>query len=91
MPLAAADGFGHPDLVDVGLALGCTLLGRLLSMLAVLCTQQRCSRVFGQTLPAAFQKPSAPSPMASWGGLQPPPFQVEQQVAPRLRIRGTHR
>src|SRR5215475_7167131 len=50
------------------LAFGCWLFGNLASTFAVLCTQQRCSRVFGQTSPAAFQNPSAPSAMASRGG-----------------------
>src|SRR6202165_2461306 len=51
------------------LAFGCWLFGNLASTFAVLCTQQRCSRVFGQTSPAAFQNPSAPSAMMSRGGL----------------------
>src|SRR6266404_3354623 len=42
------------------LAFGCWLFGNLAITFAVLCTQQRCSRVFGQTSPAAFQNPSAP-------------------------------
>jgi hypothetical protein len=42
--------------------------GNLASTFAVLRTRQRCSRVFGQTSPAAFQNPSAPSGMASRGG-----------------------
>src|ERR1700730_13784878 len=50
------------------LAFGCWLFGNLASTFAVLCTQQRCSRVFGQTSPAAFQNPSAPSAMMSRGG-----------------------
>src|SRR4051812_16949257 len=54
------------------LAFGCWLFGSLASTLAVLCTQQRCSRVFGQTSPAAFQNPSAPSAMTSRGGTSSP-------------------
>src|SRR6185503_13335272 len=54
------------------LAFGCWLFGNLASTFAVLCTQQRCSRVFGQTSPAAFQNPSAPSAMASRGGTSSP-------------------
>src|SRR3954452_176680 len=54
------------------LAFGCWLFGNLASTLAVLCTQQRCSRVFGQTSPAAFQNPSAPSAMVSCGGTSSP-------------------
>src|SRR5712672_604748 len=54
------------------LAFGCWLFGNLASTLAVLCTQQRCSRVFGQTSPAAFQNPSAPSAMVSRGGTSSP-------------------
>jgi hypothetical protein len=42
------------------LALVCRLFGILFRMLAVLCTQQRCSRVVGHTSPSAFQNPSAP-------------------------------
>src|SRR5260370_285546 len=54
------------------LAFGCWLFGNLAITFAVLCTQQRCSRVFGQTSPAAFQNPSAPSAMASRGGTSSP-------------------
>src|SRR5205807_8895008 len=68
------------------LAFGCWLFGNLASTFAVLCTQPRCSRVFGQTSPAAFQNPSAPSAMVSRGGASGPvPLQVEQQIAPVLR------
>jgi hypothetical protein len=49
--------------VQVGLG----LLGILLSTLAVLCTQQRCSRVWGYTLRRAAQKPIAPFTVANWG------------------------
>src|ERR1700680_4613782 len=54
------------------LAFGCWLFGNLAITFAVLCTQQRCSRVFGQTSPAAFQNPSAPSAMTSRGGTSSP-------------------
>src|SRR6266480_2787146 len=54
------------------LAFGCWLFGNLASTFAVLCTQQRCSRVFGQTSPAAFQNPRAPSAMMSRGGTSSP-------------------
>src|SRR5881409_1762856 len=54
------------------LAFGCWLFGNLASTFAVLCTQQRCSRVFGQTSPAAFQNPSAPSAITSCGGTLSP-------------------
>src|SRR6266852_5763322 len=54
------------------LAFGCWLFGNLAITFAVLCTQQRCSRVFGQTSPAAFQNPSAPSAMTSCGGTSSP-------------------
>src|ERR1700682_3035676 len=68
------------------LAFGCWLFGNLAITFAVLCTQQRCSRVFGQTSPAAFQNPSAPSAMASRGGTSSPrPLQIEQQIAPVVR------
>src|SRR5262245_55100296 len=47
-------------------------LGSLLSTFAVLCTQQGCSRVLPHTSPSAFQKPSAPSAMASSGATSRP-------------------
>src|SRR5215510_13048882 len=42
------------------LAFGCWLFGSLLRTLAVLCTQQRWPRVWGQTSSTACQNPSAP-------------------------------
>jgi len=48
-------------------AFDCILLGSLSKMFAVLCTQQRCVRVPGNTSWRAFQKPMEPSPMASTG------------------------
>ncbi len=39
---------------------------------AVLCTQQRCSRVVPQASRSAFQKPSAPSPVPSSGAIMRP-------------------
>ena len=54
------------------LALACWLFGSLFRTLAVLCTQQRCSRVLGHTSPSAFQKPSAPSATASSGAIASP-------------------
>src|SRR3954471_22085350 len=56
------------------LAFGCWLFGSLLRTLAVLCTQQRCSRVLGHSSPSAFQKPSAPSAAASSGATAKPRF-----------------
>src|SRR5207248_3911049 len=56
------------------LAFGCWLLGSLLRILAVLCTQQRCSRVVGHNSPSAFQNPSAPSATASSGAMARPRF-----------------
>src|SRR5580700_7632925 len=56
------------------LAFGCWLFGSLLRTLAVLCTQQRCSRVVGHSSPSAFQKPSAPSVTASSGATARPRF-----------------
>src|SRR5664280_87920 len=50
----------------------CRLFGSLFRTLAVLCTQQRCSRVVGHTSPSAFQKPSAPSATASSGAAAKP-------------------
>ena len=40
------------------LALGCWLFGNFASTFAVLCTQQRCSRVLGQTSPAESRRRS---------------------------------
>src|SRR5438552_3382852 len=56
------------------LAFVCWLFGSLLRTLAVLCTQQRCSRVVGHSSPSAFQKPSAPSATASSGAMTRPRF-----------------
>src|SRR3954449_9631447 len=68
------------------LAFGCWLFGSLASTFAVLCTQQRCSRVFGQTSPAAFQNPSAPSAMTSpRRRVEPTALQIKQQTAPVMR------
>src|SRR5450759_3979358 len=50
----------------------CRLFGSLFRTLAVLCTQQRCSRVVAHTSPSAFQKPSAPSATASSGAAAKP-------------------
>ena len=59
-------------------AFECRLLGSLLSTLAVLCTQQRWLRVRGHTSSIAFQKPSAPSAMASSGAnREPAPFEIK--------------
>src|SRR5204862_4142975 len=56
------------------LAFGCWLFGSLLRTLAVLCTQQRCSRVVGHSSPSAFQNPSAPSATAILGATIRPRF-----------------
>src|ERR1700741_274959 len=56
------------------LAFGCWLFGSLLRTLAVLCTQQRCSRVVGHSSPSAFQKPSEPSATARSGATARPRF-----------------
>jgi hypothetical protein len=67
------------------LALGWMDFGMAFSTLLVLCTQHRCSRVVPNTSRSAAQKPRAPSPMASSGGLgQPTALEVEQQLAPAL-------
>src|SRR4029077_6714237 len=59
--LGVRPGLGHPQMFwSARLVLPCKLFGSLLRTLAVLCTQQRCSRVLGQTSASAFQKPSAP-------------------------------
>src|SRR2546421_6858263 len=67
------------------LAFGCWLFGSLLRTLAVLCTQQRCSRVVGHSSPSAFQNPSAPSATAILGATIRPRFFNEQQFTPILR------
>src|ERR1700732_4833450 len=69
---AAALGLAIQISCNARLGFGCWLFGNLASTFAVLCTQQRCSRVFGQTSPAAFQNPSAPSAMTSRGGASSP-------------------
>src|SRR3979409_1767287 len=53
-------GFGHPDLLQ------CSFGFRLLAF------RQLVERVFGQTSPAAFQNPRAPSAMMSRGGTSSP-------------------
>src|SRR5881397_3685008 len=65
-------GFGHPDLLQRSFGFRLLAFRQLASTFAVLCTQQRCSRVFGQTSPAAFQNPSAPSAITSCGGTLSP-------------------
>ena len=66
-------------------ASGCKRLGSLSSTLAVLCTQQRCSRVFGIDLPQRF-----PEPQGSVADRQlridrqPAGLHVQQQSLPRL-------
>src|SRR3982074_2302610 len=67
------------------LAFGCWLFGSLLRTLAVLCTQQRCSRVVGHSSPSAFQKPSAVGGGESGRDRQPSVLQIEQQFPPILR------
>ena len=53
--------------------------------LAVLWTQQRWRRVSGKISSSAFQKPRAPSPMASSGPIvRPAPAQACQQLTPAL-------
>ena len=67
------------------LALGCTLLGKLLSTLAVLCTQQRCSRVFSERL--CVMPPRSPAPHPRWPAWEPasiPFLQIEEQFRPAL-------
>src|SRR5688500_536326 len=67
------------------LAFGCWLFGSLLRTLAVLCTQQRCSRAVGHSSPSAFQNPSAPSAAARFRrDRQTSVLQIEQQLPPIL-------
>src|ERR1700730_1857876 len=67
------------------LAFGCLPFRTLFRTLAVLCTQQRCSRVVGHSSPSAFQKPSAPSATASSGAMtRPSVLQIEQRLPPIL-------
>jgi len=50
---------------------GCADFGSAPSTLAILWNQQRCALACGNTSRAAFQNPSAPSPMASTGARMP--------------------
>jgi hypothetical protein len=43
--------------------------GSFSRILVVLCTQQRCWSVSGQSLLTAFQNPNSPSPIANLGAL----------------------
>src|SRR5882762_10051054 len=68
------------------LAFGCWLFGSLLRMLAVLCTQHRCSRVVGQISPSAFQNPKRAVGDGKFGrDGQTLVLQSEQKLAPILR------
>src|SRR2546423_10310975 len=67
------------------LAFGCWLFGNLAITFAVLCTQQRCSRVFGQTSPAAPEPERAIGDGEPRRHVEPAPLHVEQQIAPVLR------
>src|SRR6185503_2583586 len=67
------------------LAFGCWPFGSLLRTLAVLCTQQRCSRVVGHSSPSAFQKPSAVGDGEFGRDRQTSVLQIEQQFTPILR------
>src|SRR5512139_1006970 len=58
------------------LAFACWLFGSLFSTFAVLCTQQRCSRVFGQTSQSAIGDGEFRRDR------QATPLQIEQQGAP---------
>ena len=68
------------------LALPCKLFGSLLRTLAVLCTQQRCSRVLGQT--SAKRLPEAERTVGD-REFRPhrksAPLEIEQEFLPRLR------
>jgi hypothetical protein len=68
------------------LAFDCWLFGNLLSILAVLCTQQRWPRVLGHTSSIACPNPSArhrrPPAQAD---RKPASLQVEQEILPGLR------
>src|SRR4051795_11780506 len=70
------------------LAFGCWLFGSLLRTLAVLCTQQRCSRVVGHSSPSAFQNPSAPSAVASSGAMSRPRLFKSSSSLDLLRFGG---
>jgi hypothetical protein len=64
----------HPDILRARLALACRLFGSLFKTFAVLCTQQRCARVFGQhlvdRLPEAERRQTEPA-RESLCGLDP--------------------
>src|SRR6266481_1987608 len=69
--LGVRPGLRHPDVLQCT-AFACRLFGSLFKTFAVLCTQQRCARVFGHTSSIAFQNPSAPSATASCGAIVRP-------------------
>src|SRR5687768_5009875 len=72
------------------LASGWARLSMASRQFAVLCTQQRCSRVEGKTSRSAPQKPNAPSPTASTGAATPRSrrlvgtYQLRTEVSRRL-------
>ena len=68
------------------LAFGCWLFGNLASTFAVLCTQQRCSRVFGQTSPAPSRTRARRRRSSARGAhVEPAALEIEQQIAPIVR------
>src|ERR1700680_3785739 len=75
-PSNAASASGLVSAIQIAcnarLEFACRLFGNLFRTFAVLCTQQRCARVFGHTSSIAFQKPSAPSATASCGAIARP-------------------
>src|SRR5271156_4488001 len=75
-PLNAASASDLVSAIQIScnerLAFACRLFGSLFKTFAVLCTQQRCARVFGHTSSTAFQKPRAPSATASCGPVVKP-------------------
>src|SRR5262245_16754698 len=67
------------------LALACRLFGSLFKTFAVLCTQQRCARVFGHTSSIAFQTERPVGDGELRVDRQTAPLEIEQQLLPGLR------
>ena len=84
---ASRPGLGHPDVLQGALGLGLLALWEFVQARWPSCGPSSAVRApLGQTSPAAFQKPSAPSATISSGWTaQAASLQVEQQRAPIMR------
>src|SRR6202163_2312345 len=67
------------------LAFDCWLLGSLFKTLAVLCTQQRWPRVLPHLLDRLPEAEGAVGDRELGSHRKPPPFEVEEELFPRLR------